>query len=410
MNRLTVTALAAVEALVTAAVGVLVCLTVFVMVWGFQYHLSASFVDIWRSALCAWFVGHGVDVRIVLDASSASSLGLPAAATQPFTIGIAILGVAMLTVLLGVRTGRRAGLTPFRWEALAVAIIVFAAVSTGLAFSAQSAAAAPVLWQAIVIPPFVLGVGLVAGCVSAGTNTVSSSRSESVQGSVAEDPSSRALAVRARMILMVAFRGATAASVIVVGVAAGLVAVLIFTRYATIIQLYEQLHTGVAGGVALTLAQLAFLPNIVIWAASWLVGPGFALGTGTAVSPLGTYVGPVPGLPLLGSIPVEGSPFALIGVVVPVLAGFVTGALMRQRSGFAEKGAPWWCFCALAIGAVSGLELGLLAWWSSGSLGPGRLVNVGPNPLLVGAIAAAEIGVSALIGVLAGGRGKIDSQ
>ncbi|MBW8872769.1 MAG: hypothetical protein JF618_11650, partial [Leifsonia sp.] len=48
--------------------------------------------------------------------------------------------------------------------------------------------------------------------------------------------------------------------------------------------------------------------------------------------------------------------------------------------------------------------LGLLAWWSSGALGPGRLHDVGPNPWLVGALAAGEVAVAAAIGLAASGR------
>jgi hypothetical protein len=42
----------------------------------------------------------------------------------------------------------------------------------------------------------------------------------------------------------------------------------------------------------------------------------------------------------------------------------------------------------------------LLAWWSGGALGPGRLVDIGPNPMLVGAFAALEVGVAAVLGML----------
>ena len=404
MNRITVTTLALIESFVTAAVGVLVCLTIFVMVWGFQYHLSAGFGEIWRSALCTWFAGHGVDVRIALDSHSAASLGLPEIATKPFTITMAVCGLSLVTLLLGARTGRRVALTPFRWEGLIGAVVVFTAVSTGLAFSAQSPVAAPVLWQAILMPPLVLAAGLIFGFIFARLRSIPASRADRVPGIAVENPRKPVLTARVRTLLLEALRGATGVTAIIVGAAAGLVAILLFTRYATVIQLYEELHTGVIGGVALTLGQLAFLPNVVIWAASWLIGPGFAVGTDSLVSPLGTYLGPVPALPLLGAIPVHGSPFALIGVVVPLLAGFVVGVLIRQRSGWGDMGVTWLCLCALGIGLVSGLEIALLAWWSAGSLGPGRLANIGPDPLLVGAISAGEVAVSALIGILVGRR------
>jgi hypothetical protein len=56
----------------------------------------------------------------------------------------------------------------------------------------------------------------------------------------------------------------------------------------------------------------------------------------------------------------------------------------------------------LLIGLAGGILLGLLAWASAGSAGPGRLIDVGPSPWLVGAYGALEIGVAAVIGMLVG--------
>jgi len=185
------------------------------------------------------------------------------------------------------------------------------------------------------------------------------------------------------------------------------VALLIFGNYGTIITMYEQLQAGALGGVALTLGQLAFLPNLVIWMASWLVGPGFAIGTGSSVSPIGTELGPLPALPLFGVIPPGGFAFGLVGVLVPLIAGFLAAALLRSRPWMRLPEGPLPLFLtALAIGIVTGIELGLLAWWSSGALGPGRLHDVGPNPWLVGAIATVEVAVAAVIGLMAGGRAR----
>ena len=54
--------------------------------------------------------------------------------------------------------------------------------------------------------------------------------------------------------------------------------------------------------------------------------------------------------------------------------------------------------------ALAGVILGVLSWFASGGLGPGRLADVGPNPWAVGLWAALEIGVAATIGVLASGK------
>jgi hypothetical protein len=54
----------------------------------------------------------------------------------------------------------------------------------------------------------------------------------------------------------------------------------------------------------------------------------------------------------------------------------------------------------VATGVVAGILLGVLAWWSGGAIGPGRLVEVGPNPLLVGVIATVEVGIAACAGLM----------
>jgi hypothetical protein len=179
-----------------------------------------------------------------------------------------------------------------------------------------------------------------------------------------------------------------------------------------VIGLYEGLQAGALGGAALTIAQLAFLPDLVIWAASWLVGPGFAIGTGSSVSPVGTQLGPVPSLPLLGVLPPGNLALGFLGLLVPVLAGFIAAVVVHSRpprtiTGQTITGRPsggWLFLTALGTGAVAGIELGLLAWASSGAAGPGRLHDVGPDPWLIGGIAAAEVAVAAVVGMFASGR------
>jgi uncharacterized iron-regulated membrane protein len=55
---------------------------------------------------------------------------------------------------------------------------------------------------------------------------------------------------------------------------------------------------------------------------------------------------------------------------------------------------------AVAVGAAASaaLVLGLLAWWSGGAVGPGRLAEVGPQPSAVAAVAAATVGIGSLVG------------
>jgi hypothetical protein len=428
MSRTTVALLAALEAVIVAAVGIGICVVPLTVLWAAQYHLAGDFAVVWKAAADLWLVGHGVNLTVALDPQTVGSLGLPGAAT-PFQVTIALLGFAALTAGLGVRTGLRAAETPYRSTAAISAVTVFLAVSLLVTLTAGSAVVTPSPWQGIVLPPFVYALGIGVGFAFAGlrgapVRAPARTGERSADHAGHEDLASTGerdgaapvtVAVRARIGaipapvragVLGAVRAGSAATALVIGVSALILALLIFGNYGAIISLYEQLQTGVAGGIALTVAQLAFLPNLVIWLMSWLVGPGFAIGTGSAVSPVGTALGPLPGVPLFGVIPAHGYTFGLVGVLVPLLAGFVAAALLRATRKANVDGPLALLLTALGIGVVAGIQLGLLAWWSSGALGPGRLHDVGPNPWLVGALGAAEVGVAAVIGLLAGGRAR----
>ncbi|WP_158865522.1 cell division protein PerM [Leifsonia sp. AG29] len=429
MSPRTVALLAALEALIVAAIGLGICLVPLTILWAAQYHLAGDFTVVWRSAADIWLVGHGVNLTVGLDPQTVAELGLPAAAV-PFQVTIALLGFAVLTAGLGARTGIRAAETGFRVTGAVSAVVVFALLSLVVTLSAGSAVVQPSLWQGVVLPPFVYALGIGVGLIGATLRAAAPlernggpagssipSREETgrpVTGGTLLAPVRlraeglarlRSIPGPVRVGVAAALRAGTAATAIVVGASALVLALLIFGNYGSIISLYEQLQTGVVGGIALTVAQLAFLPNLVVWIASWLVGPGFAIGTGSSVSPIGTALGPVPGVPLLAVVPAHGYSFGLAGLVVPLLAGFAAATLLRFRRGPLDAlGLPTLLLTALGIGVVAGVELGLLAWWSSGALGPGRLHDVGPNPWLVAGLAAVEVGVAAVIGLVVGER------
>ena len=93
--------------------------------------------------------------------------------------------------------------------------------------------------------------------------------------------------------------------------------------------------TGLAGQAGITALCLVYLPNLAVWGAAYLVGPGFAVGAGTVVSPEDVLVGPVPALPVLAALP-HGTlaglwPTLLLGA--PVVAGLAAGVLLGRRRG-----------------------------------------------------------------------------
>jgi hypothetical protein len=170
-------------------------------------------------------------------------------------------------------------------------------------------------------------------------------------------------------------------------------------------------RTGVAGQAGITLVSLAYGVNAVIWAAAYLLGPGFALGTGSAVRLTEVTVGPLPTLPLLAGLP--NGPMGAAGTLLlalPVVAGLAAGWLLTlrlRRSGGAEAEAdtlPRWTHVlggGLLAGPAAGIVLGVLCRLSGGPLGDGRLAMIGPDPWQVGLVATLVVGVSAALGAAA---------
>lgn len=162
------------------------------------------------------------------------------------------------------------------------------------------------------------------------------------------------------------------------------------------------------GSIALALGQLAFLPNLVVWAAAWLVGPGFTVGTGSSWSPDGVVSAPLPAMPILGALP-SGADASLgaWAVAVPLICGALAAWWIHRgrrvsldAPGFSWTREVWELGAAVVVlAAVSGLALAALAWVSSGSAGPGRMSDVGPDASAVGVAFAVQVLIGAVVTV-----------
>ena len=157
---------------------------------------------------------------------------------------------------------------------------------------------------------------------------------------------------------------------------------------------------GFGGSVLLLLAGLGYLPNSVIWAISYMLGPGFAFGVGTAVSPSGSALGAVPAFPMLAALPVGAKAafppwLGFFVLVVPYLAGALAGLVTVRiaPTPFLEA-APLW---GLLTGSLTAVVIGFGAKFSGGPLGAGRLASVGPTGAEVGLVAELEVGVTAAL-------------
>ena len=141
-------------------------------------------------------------------------------------------------------------------------------------------------------------------------------------------------------------------------------------------------------------------PNLVLLAASYLVGPGFAVGAGTVVSPAEVTLGPLPSVPVLGTLPPDGWTPGWVAAVlaVPVLAGassaWVAGRTLptsSYRSGVLR---------GLGAGAAGAVLLALLAAAAGGSIGPGRMAETGVGFWGLAGPALAALGLGGAVGGL----------
>jgi hypothetical protein len=137
---------------------------------------------------------------------------------------------------------------------------------------------------------------------------------------------------------------------------------------------------------------------MIVWSVSYLSGPGFVFGTAGAVSPAGTHLGVVPGIPVLGALPLHSSPWLLVIVLLPIAIGAGAGYLVRVRllQEWNGQDAPFGprAIAAIGIALLSAAGMAVLAAVSSGALGPGGLAHVGP----IWWAAALAVGVEVLLG------------
>lgn len=185
---------------------------------------------------------------------------------------------------------------------------------------------------------------------------------------------------------------------------AGLVLTLVMVglQVGRISRLNDALGADPVGVVMLGLGQLMVLPNVALWAASWMAGPGFGLGEGTAITWSQSNPGLLPLIPGLGAVPAPGPlPAGLwLSALVPVAAGALVGwralGVVTRLSSWLAKAetAGWGCL-------VAALVLSLASALAGGSLGAARLSGLGAPSLLFGAAVLGELllGAALVVGL-----------
>lgn len=183
-------------------------------------------------------------------------------------------------------------------------------------------------------------------------------------------------------------------------VSAATFAISFVLDFSTAINVMSQLHTDAGASTTYSLVAATVAPNAFVFAGAFLLGPGFAVGAHTFVTPTAVSLGPLPMFPLLAALPDNGSPDSWIGWLVvlgPLVAlGATIRTLRRWPTSSWEDGAVRGCIG----GVVAGTGFGLLAGVAGGSIGPGLMHQVGPfvSDVLVHAIAT--FGLAGLAGGL----------
>ncbi len=388
MHRLTIALLAALDAAIAAAVGLAVLLAPLTLLWVLAFGLSAEWGSLWPISASLWQFGHAVPVQVVIPDEVILAVGIPEQGAR-FVLSLPPLAILVFTVLFAARSGRRAAVAGDWVAGVTAGALLFAVLSAVVALTGRSGELRTELWAAILFPTLAYAIGLLAGAIryawSEGDGGIVDRAHDLVDGWGDWSP-----------VPAESLRGAAVAAVALVAAGGLAVAVSVFVRGGDVIALFQAARVDALGAFMLTLVHLAYLPTMIIWGISWLAGPGFAVGTGTAVSPAGTQLGVVPGLPALGLLPEDSAPWMLVSILVPVAAGALAGWMVRSRLVWEGVGQPLWPRAAIAggIALLSAGTAALAAVLTSGSIGPGRLAEVGPH---AGWLALA-IGVEVLIG------------
>lgn len=111
-----------------------------------------------------------------------------------------------------------------------------------------------------------------------------------------------------------------------------LLGVLVGAR--AIIGIHASYLAGFWGGLGLVLIQLLYLPTVLMWVLSWLLGAGFAIGEGTYFSIFGTRLQPLPAIPIFGAL-VKTNAWAALALI-PVAIGIAILAWREVRRAFGQ--------------------------------------------------------------------------
>ena len=395
MNKRQTFFIAALEALILVAISLGLVLVPLTLVWFLENNPEVDWIVTFRAASDFWLLSHGAG--LVVPEGEILGILVPA-----FVVTLVPLGMTIWLARSFYNAGKRFIAARSLWPGWLGGSLVYGSAALGISTAAYDSAIYPIAWQGVFFPTVLFIFFQVLGSLFGQPDEI-------FEGDILDQAPERDRVRQAlnsfrlrlhwsvRSIMGPAFRAGTAITVMLLMVSAFAIAVLIAVSWIDITRLYESVQVSILGVVVLTLGQLALIPNLVIYGASWLTGVGFSIGSGSLISPLGSQVGPLPAIPVLGALPVGQLEFGMVSIAVVLLAAFIATLLIRKSADEIrfEFATAWTASISLglSIAFVTATQMGLLAFIASGSAGPGRLTQVGVSPWQVALVVFVEVGV-----------------
>lgn len=390
-----------VELIVTALFSAIAVFAAMSAVWATKGFGDMEFSSVAAMSAHLWLLIHGVPLD--LAAAFGASAG---------TMTLVPLGLSILPLLLCYRSGRRLARASYEGEFLIP--VLSGSVTYALISSAMYGWASPHPQPLQALNAALVPLGIVVAGLMWGGYREARSLSRMVGVDTAEQISQMSQYSRwAGSYAWAVVRAAVVAFVALIGLGAVLLGIGILAGWSQIVATYQELHAGAVGDTAVTLLQLGFLPNLVIYAIAWSTGAGFSFGAGTSVGLTSSDVGTLPMLPILGAVPESMGTFGLVGLLVPLGAGAIAGWwFLREGEDHLDEWValkvPFRPLSALISAVVLGVMTGILTsfgalwlgWISYGSLGIGRFTEVGAEPLSFAAHTALTVGAGVTFGML----------
>ena len=390
-----------VELIVTALFSALAVFAAMSAVWATKGFGDMEFSSVAAMSAHLWLLIHGVPLD--LTAAFGASTG---------TMTLVPLGLSILPLMLCYRSGRRLARASYEGEFLIP--VLSGSVTYALISSVMYGWASPHPQPLHALNAALVPLGIVVAGLMWGGYREARSLSRMVGVDTAEQISQMSQYSRwAGSYAWAVVRATVVAFVALIGLGAVLLGIGILAGWSQIIATYQELHAGAVGDTAVTLLQLGFLPNLVIYAMAWSTGAGFSFGAGTSVGLTSSDAGTLPILPILGAVPESMGAFGLVGLLVPLGAGAIAGWwFLREGEDHLDEWValkvPFRPLSALISAVVLGVMTGILTsfgalwlgWISYGSLGIGRFTEVGAEPLTFAVHTALTVGAGVTFGML----------